>query len=35
MKISTALLYIIHKHNRNRHSKMTMPDLAGYMYVGS
>lgn len=31
MKISTALLYIIYKHNKNRHNKMTMPDMAGYI----
>ena len=31
MKISTALLYIIYRHNENRHSKITMPDLANYM----
>ena len=30
MKISTALLYIIYKHNDNRH-KMTVPDLANYV----
>lgn len=31
MKISDALLYIIYKHNKNRHNKITMPDLANYM----
>ena len=31
MKISDTLLYIIYKHNENRHNKITMPDLAGYM----
>lgn len=31
MKISDALLYIIYKHNKNRHNKITMPDLASYM----
>ena len=31
MKISTALLYIIYKHNENRHNKITMPDLANYV----
>ena len=31
MKISDALLYIIYKHNENRHNKITMPDLANYI----
>ena len=31
MKISTALLYIIYKHNENRHNRITMPDLARYV----